>query len=415
MLQSYSLNQIDESVMRRLIELGVQEGQHLDFKRDPYSPDGKGSGAIAIDVCAFANAEGGDIVVGIGKEKSGAPYTVKPIEGDPDHLLVQFQQAIDSGVTPRIQGLSFKSVQYDGGWIIVIRVPRSWQAPHARVIDQKKFVFHIRRQANNSELRYDEVQRFFMRGLEIEDRVATFFDKRLSALDSGHRYYKASRPSSLYGGLVVHIAQATTGTSANPIDVGRAREKGDAFRPPMLGELYGGGGYYSFSTLEGRLFYYHEKIAETDGAYAYTQVFRDGSIETIVNHVVNRAYDDTTIDGRKVYELCLISLWNMLNGLRFCGATYPLFVKMSLLDVAGTKLNVGPESTERLHSDMVCERPLVSLPNIVFERDLTHDEFQEKFTKYMSILWNAFGYDRCEYNDEQFRERFSSWTERCQQ
>ena len=64
MIPRAKLDEIDETIIQRLIDDGFRESRTLDFKeRLDLSKDGRQ--ALAEDVCAFANAVGGDLVFGI--------------------------------------------------------------------------------------------------------------------------------------------------------------------------------------------------------------------------------------------------------------------------------------------------------------------------------------------------------------
>ena len=63
-----NINQITENEIKKLIEEKVQEGTHLEYKREiKFSNDGDKKELLA-DVCSFSNFGGGTIIYGIEEE-----------------------------------------------------------------------------------------------------------------------------------------------------------------------------------------------------------------------------------------------------------------------------------------------------------------------------------------------------------
>ena len=59
------LRDVTETDLRRILESGVEEHKHLDYKAEMYANNDAGKKDFLIDVCAFANAEGGILLIGI--------------------------------------------------------------------------------------------------------------------------------------------------------------------------------------------------------------------------------------------------------------------------------------------------------------------------------------------------------------
>lgn len=77
------------------------------------------------DVCALANAGGGDIIYGI-EERDGAASQLKPITQEAqDALQRRLSQVLDD---PRITGIEFVHVPASSGYVTVLRVPGSFDA-----------------------------------------------------------------------------------------------------------------------------------------------------------------------------------------------------------------------------------------------------------------------------------------------
>ena len=67
------LESIDIRTIHMLIDNGIKEDRTLDYKQEIPRPE-----RLLSDVCAFANTDGGDLVLGIAEE-SGAPTGIIPL------------------------------------------------------------------------------------------------------------------------------------------------------------------------------------------------------------------------------------------------------------------------------------------------------------------------------------------------
>jgi predicted HTH transcriptional regulator len=56
---------VTETDLRQILESGVEEHKYLDYKAELYARNDAGQKDFLIDVCAFANAEGGILLIGV--------------------------------------------------------------------------------------------------------------------------------------------------------------------------------------------------------------------------------------------------------------------------------------------------------------------------------------------------------------
>lgn len=120
-------NQMNPSVMdyqalKNLVKRG--EGSHLEFKLKTNHPE-----KIIRGVVAFANTNGGIMLIGVGDDKKipGLKYA-----DEDEYLLVR---AINKYCFPRISYTIERVQLYDEREVLVIRVPRSPTRPHYIIPD----------------------------------------------------------------------------------------------------------------------------------------------------------------------------------------------------------------------------------------------------------------------------------------
>jgi len=124
------LNQMTPSVMdhqalKNLVKRG--EGSHLEFKLKTNHPE-----KIIRGVVAFANTNGGTMLIGVGDDKTipGLKYA-----DEDEYLLVR---AIHKYCFPRISYTIERVQLYDEREVLVIRVPPSLNKPHYIIPDPQE-------------------------------------------------------------------------------------------------------------------------------------------------------------------------------------------------------------------------------------------------------------------------------------
>jgi len=132
-------------------------------------------------VSSFANARGGDLIIGIAAEK-GIPVALAPLAVDADAELLRLGNMARDGLEARIPNLQLHAVQIAaGGYVLVIRVPRSYRAPH-RVIFKGLNRFHARSSAGKYEPNVEELRALFAFAPDLAERVRAFRFERIARI-----------------------------------------------------------------------------------------------------------------------------------------------------------------------------------------------------------------------------------------
>ena len=114
---------------------------------------------IVLDVCALANANGGQIFVGVSADPAEKPRGVQQT----DRVLGELRSEISRQLTPALD-CELDILELQGKRIIRIRVPRGEERPYA--IDQNQF--YIRSEAETTLAVRDEIVRLAREGVEAE-------------------------------------------------------------------------------------------------------------------------------------------------------------------------------------------------------------------------------------------------------
>ena len=105
-----------------------REGQFLDYKRTfdfVEAPDKnqktKAKNELRNDICSFANADGGDMIVGIA-EKNGLASSINPIAIDNIDIFELELRNILMPIQPAIPPVDFAFIHAEDGYVVVIHI-----------------------------------------------------------------------------------------------------------------------------------------------------------------------------------------------------------------------------------------------------------------------------------------------------
>jgi hypothetical protein len=177
-----ALKDIDAEFLNQVCDEAWSESKTLEFKRELPGTTDDGKVELCKDICAFANGGGGDLVFGIA-EASGAAGKVFPLHSNADGDIRRINQTLDALVEPRIGGLEFMPVAVDDGYVLVVRVPISFDGPHSiriRAANSRRFV--IRAANGVSEMTFDQIRTAFDRTATLAERAEAFIKGRIQSL-----------------------------------------------------------------------------------------------------------------------------------------------------------------------------------------------------------------------------------------
>ena len=125
------LSQVTAGDLQSLPADGSPESKTLEYKlKLPLSTD-KDKKEFLADASSFANAGGGDLIYGIGAI-DGRPIDIPGLaDFNEDKDVLRLESSIRDGIEPRVQGVQFRTIEgFSNGPVLIIRLPRSWAAPH---------------------------------------------------------------------------------------------------------------------------------------------------------------------------------------------------------------------------------------------------------------------------------------------
>ena len=182
-LNHLALSEINCSHLQRLIDGKASETRDIEYKRDTYGSTDKDHGEFLADISSFANASGGDIIIGM-DAKSGVPIAFRALNtSEVDSETLRLESIARSGLQPRIFGLEVRPIPIENGAVIVVRIPRSYNQPH-RIVRQGsgQHRFYARSSAGKYEPNVDELRQLFTSAPQIAERIRDFRLDRIAKI-----------------------------------------------------------------------------------------------------------------------------------------------------------------------------------------------------------------------------------------
>lgn len=179
------LTKIDEALLNQACADSWSETPTLEWKAMLPRGEEKDRDEFRKDVCAMANAEGGDIVFGIA-EKDAKAVSVKPIS---DRLFDNAKRTLlnilESRVDPRVNGLQFHEVAVAGGYVMVLRIPATFIGPHrCGTPPNERFVMRV--DSKTTDMSYNQIREAFNQGTTLLERARRFIEDRERRLAQAH-------------------------------------------------------------------------------------------------------------------------------------------------------------------------------------------------------------------------------------
>ena len=390
-LNNKPLDLLGEADIRSLMEDEVPESKVIDYKKRLPGPSVLEKKEFLRDVSSFANATGGHLVYGIA-EKNGVPVRICGLADiDPDKEILRLESMVQTGIAPRIPGISMRSVPLEGGrFVIVVRIPKSWASPHMNTKGSSRF--YSRNSAGKYPLDVFEIRTAFSLTGTATERMRNFRAETLAKIVAGET------PAPLNDGpkMVFQIVPFGAFEPASRFDVSslvqRYRSGKGTLPLPLTGLI--SSWRYNF---DGLLTY--------DDRGSYSQAFVSGIIEAVDSFVLSDKSDDQiSSDGEKVipsvrYEETLLEALPKYTCVQdYLGVEPPVFVMLSLFGVKGRFMQVDtPEFSG--HKDVQIDRDALLVPEIMVESFEYSPE--EVLRPAFDAIWRAAGWERSmNYDDE---------------
>lgn len=365
-----------------LIENNAVENQQLEFKRYCFSEgkvDGKDKDALLKEISAFANAEGGTIIIGIDEDGKRMATKLTDIGCNGiqfDGVQLAIQQYMLAKIRPRLYGVSMHKIELDNGNIaMVINVPKSFSRPHA-VNDGNKDNFYIRHSNGVTNMSVDDLRRQFIFSASFNSEIKQFRSDRIGMILS-----KECVGNLADGAMVlVHVVPLWSLDMGNLIDIKQLNQQ------PFYDntEPISGGSWNNRYNSDG---FCRAKIDfESKQISSYVQFFRNGIIEALDIRMMNfnSKFDKEVYDWLKTECTVYQAIERYTTLLEQLNVPKPWYIYISFLNAKGFRSdNFYVGTTESI------DRDIIHSTECIFSDDSENLDTAIKAT--FDSLANAFG------------------------
>ena len=401
-----SYSAFDKSFLQNLINNNISESKILDYKRDKIGRKDTDKKEFLFDVSSFANAVGGNLILGIGEgenEEKGFPKSIEGIDvSNIDDEKLYLEQLIYTGIEPKIFGITIHFIELDNKnkYVIVINIPKSYSSPHM-VTFNKTNKFYTRNFGGKVLLDVSELRNMFGLQQSQIQWIKNFRVDRISKIVSD------DTPLPLYSNpcILIYIVPLNAYNNQNTIDLTNFDNWNNWLK--TVSDIQGRdiktqngkynfdgficyGGYYSDMYNRSNM-----NIPSEYHSPEYTQIFRNGMIEAIWSYPFFAAAkrQEYRIPGALFEEGLINAISYYLRRLNKIGIQPPLYVMLTLIRMSKFKMVLSQnEGTPNFDKD------------IIIIPETTINNYNEDITKLLKesfdIIWNTVGQKGSIYYDE---------------
>lgn len=379
------ISQVNAQFLQQLCDDRCPESETLDFKRDLPGNSDKEKHELLKDICALANASGGDLVYGI-DEMDGVAATIVPVSVEPaDNAKRRISQVLDAGLEPRVPGVRLHHVDVPGGYALVVRVPASYEGPHClRTNNNRRFV--VRNGAGTTDMSYEQIRSAFDRTATLAEKARHFIATRNDLIS------RRKTPTPMMSGpiWVLHLVPISGMAERRVVDLRKLYSESFI---EFGGQDWGGcSRTFNFDGLS-----VHPGAVQDEGYYTYNHIFRTGALEAAriggSTLSINRGEPTRSVvwslDMSKFFYRTASTFIQSLKGWGFAG---PALLGVAILEVKGYELGIGG-AFHRFSKAAVDRQHLI--PPEVWIDNLETVSVDDALRPSLDVLWQAFGMERC--------------------
>jgi hypothetical protein len=378
LLHDVPVRSINEETLQALVKDKAREDKFLEFKKSLSVSTREEKEEFLADVSSFANAAGGDLVLGM-IATEGVASELRGIKiKDIDAETQRIESIIRDGIDPRIQGIVTQSVQLKSSkYAVVIRIPRSWVAPHMIRLNWNSR-FYSRNSNGKYILDVTELKQAFLLSETITERARNFRIERLGRIVSQETPIQLENNPK----LILHMIPFRAFDLASRFGMESVDKDQTNFTPISTHTVISR--KYNF---DGFLRYSHQVSSSV--AYSYVQMFRNGIIEAVDADVLSGSSGAGMIGGENCESAVLCAIPRFLTVQKKLGVELPIAIMITLQGVAG--LTIGSSASRfGFRQEGPIDRNDLLVPEVLIEN--YEAKIDEAMKPAFDAIWSASGW-----------------------
>lgn len=379
------IDQIEKSDIEALIDNAVREGRGIDYKRELPGTTDNDKREFLADISSFANASGGDLIIGV-HEAEGLPTEAKGLAtADMDAECQRIENMVRDSIEARVPGFRIQVVEgFQDGPVLVLRLPKSWAGPHM-VTFKNWSRFFTRNNTGKHQMDMTEIRAAFALSEEMPERIRRFRDDRLAKIATND----TPVPLQPNAKVILHLLPLVSFSVDFRLDPGTMNAHRDKLQP-----IDGSANHWRFN-LDGLLTY---NIAHSPECRDYCQMFRTGAIEAVDAYLLPENTPPRLIPSRVVEQSLIATVQGYLEALDQMEVPPPVIAMVTLDGVKGYNLAVSPRHARVWRADPTpIDRGVLILPEV--QVDNFACDVAMTLRPIFDAVWNAAGWDRCHNYD----------------
>lgn len=373
----FDMKNITPQQLQELIDNKVSENKELEYKNYSFT-DGKildkQKDKFMKEIVAFANTNGGTIIIGIQENEdrlpislSGAGLSIREF----DNWLSAFRQLVLSRIRPHLHGVDCVPVELSESIIaIVIYVPKSYARPHS-FWDGNKDEFFMRYANGITYMDIDDLRKGFLYANNIQDKIRQFRRDRISMIAANECIGDLGSKAK----MIFHIIPEWSFELGNRVEFEYLREN-SRFRP-----IYGSDWDYRFNA-DGYCIYKCEH--NTNAIKGYTQVFHNGIFEAVEIELMSENGNNQVCEWSQTQLACYGSLIEYSDFMEELDIPKPWHILASIINAKDYIANFGWG-----HFSLPIDRNLIYSLDGICTEDI---EMKTALKPVFDSLSNAFGF-----------------------
>jgi hypothetical protein len=368
-----------------IIDAGSSESLRLEYKATPYETTEGGRKEFAKDVSAFANRDGGLLIVGV-KDKGGKIESVIGVEiGQIDSVILWMESVIRSHVSPHILGLRIAHVEHKEHSLIAVDVPRGLDPPYEVAAAGSRFF--VREERSVRTMSRDEIKYAATRQGELMGRIDSFADSRWASLTRDAPTTHSLAPGQ--GGSLFQLFPLFSQSFSYRFDVPTLIST-----VPHYHAFHGRDVASAKPTLDGLEYRFRGDDGEFGG---FVKIYRNGIIEVADGYVTNP-------DGRPLPGLLL-----MTSIIETAQRTIETSSEITGAEsfVLDFRIRTEPGQSIAFFRDPFGNRDAVDRSELIFDKleISVGEDWKPSLTATVRPLldqvWQAWGFTNCGYFNDQ--------------
>jgi len=372
-----ALDNITEEDLQRLIQNAIPEKKNFEYKAEMPLNSDKEKIRFLADVSSLANANGGDLYIGIVEDRDkGIPQEIRGVKiENPDKEILRVESLIRDGISPRLAPVEIRCIKMSNeNFIILIRIQPSWMNPH-RVILNGHDKFYSRNSVGKYQMDVDELRNAFTLADTARRNISTFRTDRILRIEANETpvlCYESAK-------TILHLIPLVSLSRPISLEI-----KSLVRSPAILNKMHpiGHTSHERRYNFDGYLTY---SVGNENKASSYFQFYRNGIIESVEASWLREKYIQIASLEHDIIE----SLSDYLNLMRDLRTPLPIFIFLTL---TGVKDHYIPQGRDPFFvpAEHTIGRNILQLPEQIIEEYPTKVDTILK--PIFDSLWNAGGY-----------------------